>query len=329
MKRSLVLAAALLLVAGCNQPPQSATSPTTGTLSDAAVAKAGANRPQIALVMKSLANEFFKTMEEGAKKHEQINEDKYKLISNGIKDEQDIAKQQQLIEQMIGQKVAAIVVAPADSKALVPVCQKAAATGIVVVNIDNRFDADVMKEKQLTAPFVGPDNRKGAKLAGDFLATKLKAGDKVAIIEGAPTAFNAQQRKAGFEDAMKQAGLVVADSQSANWETDQANKIAAAMLTAHPEVKALLCANDSMALGAVAAVKAAGKTGQVLVVGFDNIGAVQELIKSGAVLCTVDQHGDQLAAFGIDYALEMLQKKATPTDKETPVDLITAETLKK
>nr|WP_309717818.1 substrate-binding domain-containing protein [Armatimonas sp.] len=246
-----------------------------------------------------------------------------------MKDEQDITKQQQLIEQMIGQKVAAIVVAPADSKALVPICQKAAAAGIVVVNIDNRFDAAVMKDKQLTAPFVGPDNRKGAKLAGDFLATKLKSGDKVAIIEGAPTAFNAQQRKAGFEDAMKQAGIVIANSQSANWETDQANKIAAAMLIAHPDIKALLCANDSMALGAVAAVKAAGKTGQVLVVGFDNIGAVKELVKSGAVLCTVDQHGDQLAAFGIDYALEMLQKEATPTDKETPVDLITAETLKK
>ena len=297
-------------------------------MTDTAIVKAGARRPQIALVMKSLANEFFKTMEEGAKKHEQINEDKYKLISNGIKDEQDIAKQQQLIEQMIGQKVAAIVVAPADSKALVSICQKAATAGIVVVNIDNRFDAAVMTEKKLTVPFVGPDNRKGAKLAGDYLATKLKAGDKVAIIEGAPTAFNAQQRKAGFEDAIKQAGLVIADSQSANWETDQASKIAAAMLTAHPDIKALLCANDSMALGAVAAVKAAGKTGQVLIVGFDNIGAIQALIKSGSVLCTVDQHGDQLAAFGIDYALEMLSKKATPIDKETPVDLVTAETLK-
>ncbi len=297
-------------------------------MTDTAIVKAGARRPQIALVMKSLANEFFKTMEEGAKKHEQINEDKYKLISNGIKDEQDIAKQQQLIEQMIGQKVAAIVVAPADSKALVSICQKAAAAGIVVVNIDNRFDAAVMTEKKLTVPFVGPDNRKGAKLAGDYLATKLKAGDKVAILEGAPTAFNAQQRKAGFEDAIKQAGLVIADSQSANWETDQASKIAAAMLTAHPDIKALLCANDSMALGAVAAVKAAGKTGQVLIVGFDNIGAIQALIKSGSVLCTVDQHGDQLAAFGIDYALEMLAKKATPVDKETPVDLVTTETLK-
>ena len=322
MKRSLFLAAALLLAAGCNNQAPAPGAPDTAPA-------AGAGKPEVALVMKSLANEFFKTMEEGAIRHQKENADKYKLIANGIKDEQDIAKQQQLIEQMIGQKVAAIVVAPADSKALVPVCQKATTAGIVVVNIDNRFDAGVMKDKQLTAPFVGPDNRKGAKLAGDFLATKLKSGDKVAIIEGAPTAFNAQQRKAGFEDAMKQAGIVIADSQSANWETDQANKLASAMLIAHPDIKALLCANDSMALGAVAAVKAAGKTGQIQVVGFDNIGAVQELVKAGTVLCTVDQHGDQLAAFGIDYALEMLAKKATPTDKETPVDLVTAETLKK
>ena len=88
-------AAALVLAAGCTQ---NATSPTADSMTDTAIAKAGANRPQIALVMKSLANEFFKTMEEGANKHAQINEDKYKLISNGIKDEQDIAKQQQLID---------------------------------------------------------------------------------------------------------------------------------------------------------------------------------------------------------------------------------------
>ena len=111
MRRFSFLAAALLLAAGCTQTAQTATSPTPDPMTDTAIAKAGARRPQIALVMKSLANEFFKTMEEGAKKHEQVNEDKYKLISNGIKDEQDIAKQQQLIEQMIGQKVAAIVVA--------------------------------------------------------------------------------------------------------------------------------------------------------------------------------------------------------------------------
>ena len=83
-----------------------------------------------------------------------------------------------------------------------------------------------------------------------------------------------------------------------------------------------------MALGAVSAVKAAGKSNDILIVGFDNILAVQQLLREGKILCTVDQHADKLALFGIEYALEMLKQKATPADKETPVDLITAEILK-
>ena len=321
MKRlSFFWAATVLLVAGCT-PQQSDES-----IPSAAPATKG--KPTIALVMKSLANEFFKTMEEGATKHQQAHAQQYTLLANGTKDEQDIAKQQQLVEQMVSQKVGAIVIAPTDSKAMVPICKKAQDAGIVVVNIDNRFDEGVLKEKSASIAFVGPDNRKGAKLAGEFLAKKLKAGDKVAVLEGIPTAFNGQQRKAGFEDAMKAAGIEIVASQSANWETDQASKIAGALLTAHPEVKALLCANDSMALGAVAAIKAAGKAGQILVIGFDAIGAVRALVKSGTILCTVDQHADQLAVLGIEYALEMLSKKSAPASKETPVDLVTVDTLR-
>jgi ribose transport system substrate-binding protein len=108
---------------------------------------------------------------------------------------------------------------------------------------------------------------------------------------------------------------------------DKANQLASALVTEHADLKAILCANDSMALGAVSAVKAAGKS-DIFVVGFDNISAVQQLLKEGKILCTVDQHGDKLALFGIEYALEMLKAKTVPTDKETPVDLITAENLK-
>jgi ribose transport system substrate-binding protein len=98
------------------------------------------------------------------------------------------------------------------------------------------------------------------------------------------------------------------------------------MLSEHPEVKAILAANDSMALGAVAAVKSAGRGDDVLIVGFDNIPAVQELIRAGRVLATADQHGDQLAVYGIETALDLLANPdATPDDVETPVDLITAE----
>jgi len=287
-----------------------------------------AGKPRIALIMKSLANEFFKTMEDGAKAHQKRHASEYELIANGIKDERDVARQIDLVEQMSAQRVNAIVIAPADSKAMVSVCKKALDAGIVVVNIDNKFDSSALAEKKVKIPFVGPDNRKGARLAAEVLVKKLKPGDPVAIVEGAPNAYNAIQRKLGFEDAMKAGGMKIVTSQTAYWETDKANQVASGIITEHPDVKGILCANDNMALGAVAAVKAAGKSGKILIVGFDNISAVQELIKNGAILSTIDQHADKLAIYGIEYALDILRTKKSPADRETPVDLITAETLR-
>jgi ribose transport system substrate-binding protein len=138
------------------------------------------------------------------------------------------------------------------------------------------------------------------------------------------------QRREGFQLAMEQAGIEIVDSQSAEWEMSKANTIVAAMLSEHPEIKAVLAANDSMALGAIAAVKSAGRSGEVHVVGFDNISAIQEAIREGKVLATADQYGDKLAVYGIEAALKILADPGTvPADVETPVDLITAETLAK
>ena len=286
-----------------------------------------AKRPTVVLMMKSLANEFFKTMEEGARVHHAQRPHDYNLRVVGMKNETDVSEQIVNVEFTIAQGVDAIVIAPADSKALVDVCKRAMDAGIVVVNIDNKLDEGVLKDKDAKIPFVGPDNRKGARLAGIHLAKRLQPGDKVAIIEGAPNAYNGIQRKQGFEDAMNAAGMNIVSSQTGYWETDRAQPVASAMINAHPDLKGILCANDSMALGAVAAVREAGKQDSIQVVGFDNIAAVQQLLTEGKVLATVDQHAGELATFGIEYALEMLKTRAQPTDKETPVDLIPAETL--
>lgn len=284
-------------------------------------------KPTVALVMKSLANEFFQTMADGARAHHAEHSDQYNLEVRGIKDETDVTQQIEYVELMMAQGVDAIVIAPADSKALVAVCKKAMDAGIIVVNIDNKFDEAVLADKGIKIPFVGPDNREGAKLAGVYLAARLSPGDKVAIIEGAPNAYNGIQRKAGFDDAMIGSGMDIVASQTGYWETNKAQPIASAMINAHPDLKALLCANDSMALGAWRAVRDAGKSDEIYVVGFDNIAAVQDLLKEGEILCTVDQHADKLALYGIQYALDILAGNATPADKETPVDLVTAGTL--
>ncbi|MCA9264269.1 MAG: sugar ABC transporter substrate-binding protein [Planctomycetales bacterium] len=322
MNRQLFLSIGILCLAGCSNP---ANSPSPGQTDSAATA---VDKPRIALIMKSLANEFFSTMAAGAETHQVDHATDYELIVNGIKDERDLSRQVALVDEMVASGIDAIVIAPADSKALVPALRKAQQAGVVVVNIDNRLDVNVLQQEGISIPFVGPDNRAGAKKVGDLLATKLHRGDSVLVLEGIRTSFNAQQRRDGFQAAMDEAGLTIADSQSAEWEMSKANTIAASMLSEHPDAKAILAANDNMALGAIAAVKGAGRSDDVLVVGFDNISAVQEAIKAGKVLATADQHGDQLAVFGIEAALKMLaDPNVVPTDVETPVDLITAESL--
>ena len=277
------------LVASCGKPPAPAGGGTRAALT-----------PRIALVMKSLANEFFVTMAEGARTHQAANAGAYTLVVNGIKNESDLAQQVALVEQMMAQGVDAIVIAPADSRALVPVLSKALRQKIVVVNIDNKLDEATLQQSGIDIPFVGPDNRAGAHTVGASLAKHLQRGDRVAILEGIPTAFNAQQRRLGFEDAMREAGVEVAAVQSAHWEQAEANTVSAAMLREHPDLKAILASNDNMALGAAAAVRQAGRTGQVQVVGFDNIAAVHQLLEEGRILATADQHADRLAVYGIE-----------------------------
>ncbi|KAF0864073.1 sugar ABC transporter substrate-binding protein [Pseudomonas sp. LD120] len=299
----------------------SAALPLSSALADAP------QKPKVALVMKSLANEFFLTMEDGAKAYQKDHSADFDLVSNGIKDETDTANQIRIVEQMIVSKVNALVIAPADSKAMVPVIKKAVDAGITVINIDNQLDPEVLKSKRISVPFVGPDNRKGARLVGEYLAKQLKAGDEVGIIEGVSTTTNAQQRTAGFKDAMDAAQIKVVSLQSGDWEINAGNRVASAMLSEYPNLKALLAGNDSMAVGAVSAIRAAGKTGKVQVVGYDNINAIKPMLKDGRILATADQFAAKQAVFGIETALKILKGEKVDSGTngviETPVELVT------
>ena len=305
---SVLIVAIAITLAGCNR--------------DKTASSSGPKKPRIALIMKALNNEFFQTMENGAKNHQKAHAADYDLISTGIAEETEVDKQTTLMDQMIAQRVDAIVLTPADSRQLVLPCKRAIEAGITVVNIDNKLDDQTMQALKVKVPFIGPDNAKGAKMLADYLATKLQKGDKVALINGVPGTFNAQQREKGFRESCTEHGLNIVVSQSAELDTTKAEKIVGNILPGNPDLKAILCANDLMAEGAVSAVGAAGKTGQILIIGFDNTTAARTLIKANKMLATADQHADQQAAWGIEYALQILSKKETPTDKETQVDLI-------
>ena len=283
-------------------------------------------KPVIALVMKSLANEFFVNMANGAERHQAERAD-YELIINGIRNESDLAQQVALVDQMISRSVDAIVIAPADSQALVPALARASAAGIVIINIDNRLEPRVLDEYELSIPFIGPSNRAGAKMVGDFALQSVAAGSEVAILEGITSAVNSIERRTGFEEAITDAGMDLVTLQSAEWDQTKAAQVMAGILSQYPDLDVILAANDNMALGAASAVGMARREKEIVIAGFDNISAVHPLIEAGTVIATVDQFGDQLAVFGIEYAIEALESGAELQDRETRLELVTAETL--
>ncbi|PJR89028.1 LacI family transcriptional regulator [Ochrobactrum sp. 695/2009] len=286
-----------------------------------------ADKPKVGLVMKSLANEFFKQMQAGAEDYAAKNTDKFSFAAVGMKDERDFAAQVDAVENFVTQQFNVIVLAPADSKAMVTPVKRALEAGIKVINIDVALDEEAKKQAGVDLAFFGPDNREGAKLAGLALAKELGKGGKVVILEGNPEADNAKERKKGFDDAVAEGGLTLLDSKTAHWETEEANTLMTNFLTQYQDIQGVMAANDSMALGVVKALDAAGKSGQIKVVGFDNIPAVQPLIKDGKMLATVDQFGAQMAAMGIDYGLKELAGEKFSGWVKTDIKLITAKDL--
>jgi ribose transport system substrate-binding protein len=287
-----------------------------------------ADKPVVGLVMKSLANEFFKTMEEGARKFA-AEDGTFELIPVGMNSETDIDTQVAAMENFVVKKVDLIVVAPADSVGMVTSVKKAIDAGITVVNFDVTLDKQALKKAGLPEDFlfVGPDNAVGAEMVGDHLGETLGKGAKVIIIEGNPGADNAKQRKEGFMRSVDKFGLKLLDSKTAHWETEEANTLMTNLLTKYPDVQGIMCANDSMALGVEKAIAAAGKTGKIQIVGFDNIGAIQNLIKDGKVLATIDQFGPEMAANAIKVGMKIMKGEKLSGWQKTPVKLITKEDL--
>ena len=306
----VALLASLVALAGCSPASEE-------------VDGEGSAKPTVALIMKSLANEFFVTMAAAAERHQEERADTYELIVNGIKNESDLAQQVALVDQMIALGVDAIVIAPADSKALVPALARARSSGIQVVNIDNQLDRDVLAEFDLAIPFIGPDNRKGAKAAAMLALQRYPDGANVVVLEGVTSAHNAIQRRLGFTDAIGDTGATLMTMQSAQWDQTKAAEVTAAILVRHPEVQVILAANDNMALGAASAVSFAELDHEVDVVGFDNISAVHPLLRDGRIVATVEQYGDRFAVNGIELALDMIAGDPAVTDRETPTVVIT------
>lgn len=309
----LLLAAALTsLVAGCGRQSGSSASATPGK----------ASGPVIALVPKTLNNPFFIDMQRGAE--EAAKAAGVTLVVQAAERETDVERQMQIIENLIQRKVAALIIAPSGSREIVPVVLKANQAGIPVLVVDTRLDAAAMQASGgKTVTFIGSDNYEGGKIAGKFAVERLGGQGRVAVLEGIAGHETGDARVRGFREALKGAtGITLVASQPANWERDQGYTVFQNILQANPTVTALFAANDLMALGAVEAIAAVGKTGKIVVIGFDAQDEARAAVKSGKMAATIAQNPALMGRTAVEQALAHLKGETAPSEIGVAIELV-------
>ncbi len=281
--------------------------------------------PTIALVVKTQNNPFFVDMENGAK--EAAAKLGVNLVVQAAEREVDVEKQMQIIENLIQRRVNAICVSPSGSKEIVPAIVKANKAGVPVLIIDSGVDEETLKRAGgYIATFIGSDNFEGGKLAGEYIIKKLSGKGKVAILEGIPGHETADARRDGFQKAIDKAmGIEIAVSQVANSERDKGFNVFQNILQSHPEVQALFATNDMMALGAVEAIAAAGRTGEIIVVGFDAVDDARQAIQKGLMHGSIAQFPAEMGRLAVENAVRLMNGENIPDYIPVKIELVTAQ----
>ena len=283
------------------------------------------DRPRVALVLKTLNSPFFIDLQKGAEAA--AARLGVTLVVQAAEREMDVEKQMQIIENLVQTGVAVLCVAPSGSREIVPALGKAQRAGIPVVIVDERIDEAAAAEAGLhPATFVGSDNAAGGRLAGRHLVETTGGRAKVAVLEGIPGHESGDARLRGFREAIGVApGVEVVASQTANWERDQGFTVFQNMLQAHPEIDAVFACNDVMALGAVEALGAAGRTGRVRVIGFDAVDDARTAIAAGAMEASVAQFPSEMGRLAVESAVKLIRGETVPREQPTRVALVTRE----
>ncbi|MDD7593119.1 MAG: D-allose transporter substrate-binding protein [Peptoniphilaceae bacterium] len=318
MKKLLKVAAAslslLLAFTACAGPAQNAESGTEQTEAQGSAE----GEQKYAFVLKVLSSPFWQKMEQGIQdKAKELGVSVEVLAANA---EDDIEGQVNILQNVVSKKYTAIGLAPLTADNTVKIVADANQQGILVVDVDERLNFDALKSAGGSViSYVATDNVVVGKTAGEYIAKTIQSGD-VAIIEGKAGTPSGDDRKAGAMEAFEAAGLNVVDSQPADWDRTKAFDLATNLIQKNANLKAIYCANDTMAMGAQEAVENSGK--DILVVGTDgNEDAVQS-VADGKLGATVAQDPAQVGARSLELLVEAVKAGEKPGDKEMITEMV-------
>ncbi|TPI35850.1 sugar ABC transporter substrate-binding protein [Mesorhizobium sp. B3-1-6] len=286
-----------------------------------AVPASAADKIKVGLITK-FPVPFYSTMEDAAKKYAAAHPE-IELVTGQGQAATDIEGQIALIESMITQGVKGLAVTPVDPT-VAPALDKAVAAGIKVVLVDN----SIPNWKGQTA-LVSTNNLNGGKIAGEYLKTVLKSGDKIGILQGVPGVPALDDRVTGMMQGLGDVKVDVVGKGATNCTLELGTSVTEDILTANPDLKAIYSACGPPIPGAVKSISNAGMANhKIILVGFDACCGEIEAIKSGAEDASVAQFPAKMGELGIDTVVKAIRGEAVDADVDTGAGLVTPQNVK-
>ena len=267
----------------------------------------------IAIITPSHDNPFFKAEAVGAEaKAKELGYETLILVHDD-----DANKQSQLVDTAIGRGAKAIILDNAGSEASIAAVQKAKDAGIPSFLIDREINATGIAVSQIVS-----NNYQGAQLgAEEFVKLMGEKGNYVELL-GREADLNAGIRSKGYHDVIDDyPDMKMVAQQSANWSQPEAFTKMQSILQANPDIKGVISGNDTMAMGAWAALEAAGRK-DVIVVGFDGSNDVRDSIKAGGIKATVLQPAYAQAQTAVVQADEFIKSGKKPAEEKQLMDCV-------
>ena len=263
------------------------------------------------IIMPDNSNVFFKAEADAA--DAKAKELGYETIVLDHQD--DVTKEAEYIDMAISRKALAIILDNAGANASIAAIKKAKNAGIPSFLIDREITELGIAKAQIIS-----DNYQGATLGGEEFVRLMGEKGKYVELVGKESDTNAGIRSSGYHDVIDQyPNMQMVARQSANWNQDEAFTKMEAILAANPDIDGVICGNDTMALGAQAALDAAGK-GDVIVGGFDGSDDVIDSIKAGKIDFTVLQQCTLNAQMAVEQADIFIRTGASPKEEKQFTD---------
>jgi ABC-type sugar transport system substrate-binding protein len=274
----------------------------------------GAKGKELTLILKNFTNPFFIRMKEGAEKAAAEEGVKLTVVAPLKADNNE--EQMQMVEQAIARQTDALIIVPSDSQGIVPAVEKAYDAGIPIINLNTKIGGD----RVIWKTFVGVSNFDEGIIQMQKLCELIGGEGGIFIIEGTPGAQTAIDiLNGGLESLKKFPKVKILGQQAANYNRAKSMDVVQNLLQAHPEVKAIFCCNDEMALGAVEAVQAANLQG-IFIAGINANDDARQAIRSGRMAFSINDRPDQVGYEGVKAAVKVLNGETIP-------DRITVQTL--